>query len=210
MAYRFVRPRGSGRSVNSDNYFAGPWGLIAGVGVLVLVAIGVIKIIQRVDERTEADKNEAAAKGSIAGRPRGTMSYSPPTPASDPKRGSAIPGPAPAPTNVLQSALNDLNVAVVSSEVGRLRHESRTQSRFTEEAMNALNRATAAAPGGLPDHLEPGDQVTAFETFDLMKMRDEDAAATLQRALERRSSTTYYRFRVRRNGERELSVLFPP
>ncbi len=210
MAYRFVRPRGSGRSVNSDSYFAGPWGLLVGVGVLVVVAIGVIKIIQRVDERTEADKNEAASKGSITGRTRSPVFASPPAPSSDPKRGSALPAGPPSLANVLQQALNDLNVAVVSSEVGRLRHESRTQSRYTEDAMNALNRATAASPGGLPDHLEPGDQVTAFETYDLAKMRDEDAAATLQKALERKPSTTYYRFRVRRGAERELSVMFPP
>jgi len=209
-AYRFVRPRGSGRTVNSDSYFAGPWGLIVGVGVLVVVAIGVIKLIQRVEERTETDKNEAASKGGIQGRKQAPVySSGPPAAPSETRKGPA-PGAQPLPPRaILQQALNDLNVAVVSSEVARLRRESRSQGRFNEEAMNAAGRVAAANDPNLADHLQPGDEITAFETFDLKRMREEDAAATLQRALEKKSTASYYRFRVRRDGERELSVLFP-
>ena len=211
-AYRFVRPRGSGRRVNSDNYFAGPWGLIIGVGVLVVVAIGVVKLIKGVEERAEGDKNDAASKGGIPGPKKQIPVHSPPPsgPASDPRRSVPPGGPGPSGRSMLQQSLNDLNVAVVSAEVARLRNESRNRSRFTEDAMNAAQRVAQANDPGLPDHLEPGDEITAFETFDLKKMREEDAAATLQRALEKKPAASYYRFRVRRNGERELSILFPP
>lgn len=204
MPYRFVRPRSS-RSVNSDNYFAGPWGLILGVGVLVVVAFGVIKLIQRVDERTEADKTDAASKGGIPGqrvRKAPGSQYQPP----DTRKGPAT-AQQPARPSV-QQALNELNVAVIQSEMARLRGEAGARGRYAEEAANALNRANAFN-GPLPDHLEPGDQITAFETFDLMKMREEDAAARLARALDKKPFQTSYRFRVRRGGELELSIFFP-
>jgi hypothetical protein len=179
------------------------------VGVLVLAAVGIIKVLHNIQERTEADKNQAAAKGGIPGQGR----KSPITSgggATDhrgggPPSGGALPPPRPS----VQQALNDLNVAVVSSEVARLRGESAARGRYLEEAANALNRANGFG-GSLPDHLEPGDQITAYETFDLMKMQGGDAASILSRALEKKPFQRSLRFRVRREGERELSIVFPP
>lgn len=207
--YRFVRPRPSGRRMNSDSYFAGPWGAMVFVGVLVLAAVGVIKVIQNVQEKTEADKNQAASKGGLPGVRR-TAPNSGITPPSDNRAYASSGQQAQPPARPsVQSALNELNVAVVSSEVARLRGESAARGRYLEEAANALTRANGFG-ASLPDHLEPGDQITAFETFDLMKMDGPDAAATLTRALDKKGFQVSYRFRVRRNGERELSVLFPP
>ena len=38
MGYRFVRPRRAERRIQSDSYFAGPWGILVFVGVKMLVS----------------------------------------------------------------------------------------------------------------------------------------------------------------------------
>jgi hypothetical protein len=212
MGYRFVRPKGSGRRVNSDSYLSGPWGLLIGVGVLVLVCMGVVHVIKNTYDHAEGDKQEAAKKGSLTGktgtRPAPTYSSGP---NNDSNRGSGFAAPPPAARDNLTKALGDLNLSVVLKEVARFKGDGGAVGRHGSMAASAAERVQATSAGqSVPEHFEPADEIVTVNGTDLLAMKPDDASAHLAKVVRQGDFNTMFRFRVKRGGFlRDLFLALP-
>ncbi|HYF01004.1 MAG TPA: hypothetical protein VEJ18_18925 [Planctomycetota bacterium] len=175
------------------------------IGLFVGIGYGIFYAVGRVKTHAEGDAKAAAPPGPLA-RPK-------PRPNSS---GPVTPPPPPNPVGPqIERVVADLNMAVLAKESARLRGDRDGELERLTDANRLRNRLSQLAAGtdaAPPTHLEPADEITAFEDQDLGRM---DAAAAGD-FLSRHSRNPAYRtckVGVKRFGEpRELYVYFgqPP
>ncbi len=190
----------------SDNYFAGPFGLIFAVAVLVAVCFGLIWGIGKFNEHAEKQTG-APSTATPSVKPKGGARIGGGS-GSSPR---ALPAPPPPAKPAVDRAANDLNIAIAAREVARLRGDGASASYSSSRAYEAKARLDQASVGEsyIPEHLLPVDEIIAVDDVDLRKMKPVDAAAHLASRVDRISPGTFVKFRVHRyEMERDHYVYF--
>jgi hypothetical protein len=196
--YRRRRRR---RLVYSDSYLAGPWSLILTLGLLAAGGYGIMWGIGKFQEslhRSSAEENAASAPSSRKASPRAPA-------ATGPATGPATAGPPSA------ELILELNLAVASRELARLRGDALRADRQDRRALELLARLRADEPSDpAVEYLEPSDEILAVDGVELRSMPPEVAAHLLERTLVGSGPDPLVRFRVLRQGSpRELTVRLP-
>lgn len=201
MRHPYRRPRRR-RLVYSDSYLAGPWSLILTLGLLAAAGYGIMWAIGQFQERLHRPRAEgetAAATPSSrrpTPRPRDPVEPEPVPPAAGPSAADLVP---------------ELNLAVASRELARLRGDAPRTDRQDRRALELYSRLRAAGPSDpAAEYLEPSDEIVAVDGVELRSMPPEVAAHALERAVVGPGPEPLVRFRVLRHGvPRELTVRLP-